>query len=190
MQNFHSLTTINRLTYRRYFHWLYRNTALVWLLINYLNNSSSVYLNPITHFKYFPALLQTIFSQSLNNLFTKNAIKWRPIRESQWIRGVEYWSYTTLLMFLEEKSPNKVANLLTSQSTLFENQYLMEKKYTLITFFQKYYRFVLVNFLHFLIRPWQYWRHQLCYNLNLILLTREFYVLRFLNTRLFKVYSI
>lgn len=190
MQNFYSLTTINRLTYRRYFHWLYRNTALVWLLINYLNSSLSTYLTLETKFKYFPALLKTIFSQSLNNLFTKNAIKWRPIRETQWVRGVEYWSYSTFLTFLEEKSFNQTNHLTLSQPTLFENQYLLEKKYTLITFFQKYYRFVLVNFLHFLIRPWQYWRHQLCYNLELLVLTQEFYVLRFLNTRLFKVYSI
>jgi len=191
MQNFYSLTSINRLTYRRYFHWLSRNTASIWLLFNSLNSSVTQYLNLNLNFKYFPALLVTLFSQSLSNLFTKNSIKWRPIRENQLIRGAEYWTYRTFLNTIE-KGVTTSLTVTTKDNPphLFYNQHLIEKKYTLMSFFQKYYRFTLVNCLHFLLRPWQYWRHQLSYNLNLLLLTNEFYLLRFLNTRLFKVYYI
>jgi hypothetical protein len=190
-QNFYSLTSTNRLTYRRYFHWLSRNTASIWLLFNYLNSSLNQYLNPVLNFRYFPALLTTLFSQSLSNLFTKNAIKWRPIRENQWIRGTEYWTYRTFLNTMEgDVVTHSTTTTESLSSSLFYNQQLLEKKYTLISLFQKYYRFALVNFLHFLLRPWQYWRHQLSYNLDLLLLTNEFYILRFLNTRLFKVYYI
>lgn len=191
MQNFYSLTSINRLTYRRYFHWLSRNTASIWLLFNYLSISLTQYLNSSLNFKYFPALLTTLFSQSLSNLFTKNAIKWRPIRENQLIRGVEYWTYQTFLTTIEKGVTKcSINHNERVSSQLFYNQHLIEKKYTLISLFQKYYRFTLVNFLHFLLRPWQYWRYQLAYNLNLLLITNEFYFLRFLNTPLFKVYSI
>lgn len=185
IQNFSRITSINRLSYRRYFTWFYRNTALIWLLLNYLNSSSQIYTQGL----YPPYLLHSFFSKSLFKLFTKNVIRWRPVRESQWVRGLEYWTYYLFLSVMSSTSRNLALQKL-STPYLFFNQPLLEKKYVMISFYQKYYRYTLVTFLHLLLRHWQYWRYQLFYSLELLITTRDFFLLRFLNTRLFKVYLV
>jgi len=189
IQNFYRLSPVNRLTYRRYYNWLYRNTASIWYLINYLHLNSNIYLQTLSKSLISPKFLKSLFSKSLIKLFTKKILKWRPVKESQWVRGVEYWAYKTILhnTLINEAA---VKPVLYHSEVYFYNQYLFEKRYVLISFYQKYYRTVLVNFLHLLLRPWQFWRSHLFYDMNSLLITGEFFLLRFLNTRLFKVYSV
>ena len=189
IQHFYRLSPVNRLTYRRYFNWLARNTALIWFLINYLNINSNVFLKSFKDLMVSPQLLKSFFSKGLIKLFTKSSLKWRPVRESQWVRGSEYWSYKLMSQnFLNDQLLTKPLHLYTTN--YFYNQPLLEKRYMLISFSQKYYRVVLVNFLHLLIKSWQFWRTQLVYTMNSLLITNEFFILRFLNTRLFKVYFV
>ena len=185
IQNFSRMTSLNRLSYRRYYTWLYRNTASIWLLMNYLNTASQLYLQ----WEYPSYLLKAFFSRSLTRFFTREGIKWRPVRESQWVKGLDYWTSYLLIATMDRVALHSPTHI-SPTSQLFFNQVLLEKRYLMIAFSQKYYRYALVTFLHLLIRPWQYWRHQLSYSLELVVLTHEFFLLRFLNTRLFKVYLV
>jgi hypothetical protein len=188
-QNYYRPNTNLRLTYRRYYSWLFSNAAAILTLVLQLSQKNKgVWLN-LTFIKNPTQFINTFFSKGLTRLFTKAALSWRPLVESQFVKGLEYWAYTSNITLLS-KTVVKLAPKASYSSTYFFNQVWVEKSYTSITLYNKYYRTVLINFLFLLIRGWQAWQPYFTFTSGLIFVSKDLHLLKFFNTRLFKILSV
>lgn len=76
---------------------------------------------------------------------------WRPLSEVQLIRGFEYWAYRNSLNLSFEKT-NLIYNYSEQLSMkLFNNQFLIEKKYASLIENKKIYRKILFQLIRLLI---------------------------------------
>ena len=188
-QNYYRPNTNLRLTYRRYYSWLFSNAAAILTLVLQLSQKNKgVWLN-LTFIKNPTQFINTFFSKGLTRLFTKAALSWRPLVESQFVKGLEYWAYTSNITLLS-KTVVKLAPKASYSSTYFFNPDWVEKSYTSITLYNKYYRTVLINFLFLLIRGWQAWQPYFTFTSGLIFVSKDLHLLKFFNTRLFKILSV
>ena len=191
IQNFFKINPTFRLTYRKYFYWLCRNSAL--LLLNFMSlskisknfNSTSTY--QVLHKQTF---ISIFFMKSLQKNFSRKGFWWRPLVESAPIRGFEYWSYKYLnYFFIKPIYKTSVKNKLAT-TTLFNNQLVLEKKYSKMSTFNKVYRKIFIDFFKILITYWQVWRPQYFLQMNCLLLSKDWVILKRFNTRFFKVFFI
>lgn len=189
IQNYYRPSVTLRLTYRRYHLWLVANAPRMLFLFSHLaKHDQWVQLN--TTFLQRPFhFFKLIFSKGLLRFFTKSTLKWRPIVGSQFIQGLEYWAYQTNLQILNNNLP-KSSPCLTFSDTYFINQPLLEKSYTNVTLSSKYYRIVLMNFLYLSTRTWQVWRPYFRLPSNLVFVSKDLYLLKYFNTRIFRVLSV
>jgi hypothetical protein len=196
IQHFYRPLSENRVTYRRYYNWLYRNTTFIMTLMEYTAFSNNLYIyTSNTNLRVIgPDMWNLLFKGGLKKLFSKLILRWRPIRESQHVRGVEYWAYKVALTGLGGETSrfsnysSKVA--LVYSRTHFYNQCFFEHRYVIFPLYKKYYRLVMLEFLHLLLRGWQFWRVELGYSLNLIFVATDFYFLPFFNSRFFKTLTV
>ena len=187
IQHFYQPISVSRITYRKYYNWLYRNIPFMVILIEYTALADKIYLRNLNPVSTRPIIINLAFRGAIKKLFTKLILRWRPIRESQHVRGVEYWAYKSALAgFGDEHQSLTYRPYLTYSNTYFYNQPFIEQKYVIISFSQKYYRQVMVHFLHLILRGWQFWRSETKYSLNLIAFTTEFSLLSFFNSRFFR----
>jgi hypothetical protein len=188
IQNYYISNTASRLTYRKYYNWLYRNTGLILSLTLRLFHQVSGQLKFNTLNFFNTNALKLFFCDGLLKLFTKSSIKWRPLLESQYIRSAEYWAYQLNTSLLENKTINPPFIGYSRSYTL--NQYFIEKKYAGISIHNKYYRTVLVHFVRLVISNWQVWRPQFRVCLKFILINYNYHAFRFFNTRFFQIHSV
>jgi hypothetical protein len=189
IQNYYRPSVTLRLTYRRYHLWLLANAPRMLLLFSHLSKHD-YWLHLDQTFLQRPAhFFRLIFSKGMLRFFTKSTLKWRPIVGSQFIQGLEYWAYKTNLQIVENNLP-KHSPSLSFTPTYFLNQVRLEKNYTNITLSQKYYRIVLINFLYLSVRSWQVYRPYFRLPLNLFFVSKDLYLLKYFNTRIFRVLSV
>ena len=146
----------------------------------------STWSNNSSYFSY--SLCKAYFSRGLIKPFTKGLLRWRPALETQFNRGLEYWSYQNALRSVSNNNvlSTKVVKL---AKTPFFNLTLHDQRYIAVYLSQKYNRVVLTHLLNLLLRPWQIWRNNFSYSYQVIPYHANFQLLRFINTRFFKIYT-
>ena len=191
IQNFNKINPVFRLTYRKYFYWLCRNSNRI------INNffyggrvNYTFYLNtPIfTGFKLYS--LQSTFHKSVQKHFSSRALRWKPLLENQSIRGFEYWSFKNPINLLINPSLRLKPISTTLLTNYFLNQHILESKYSKLPSRNKTYRYIFLNFTINLITPWYVSRPQYNFYINTILINPDWLILKRFNTRLFKVFFI
>jgi len=189
IQNYYRPSTTLRLTYRRYHLWLLSNAPRLLMLFTQLSHKTKGVELGSTFLKHPSTFLSLFFSKGILKLFTKSALKWRPLVGSQFVKGLSYWAYRVNLNLIENESVVHVPKL-TFSPTYFLNQTLLEKSYTNITLSSKYYRVVMMNFLYLSFRGWQVWRSQFKFTSSLIFVGKDLHLLKYFNTRIFKILSV
>ena len=194
IQHFYQPISVSRVTYRKYYNWLYRNTPLIVTLMEYTSFCDYLILTTTNPILIRPEVIRMFFKGGLKKLFSKLILRWRPVRESQHVRGVEYWAYKTALKSFKGGGLNlggyNHKTALAYSSVHFYNQCFFEHRYVIFSLHKKYYRIVMLEFLHLILRGWQLWRHELNYSLNLIVVATEFSLLGFFNSRFFKTLAV
>lgn len=188
-QNYLKAITPPRLTYKSYFYWLLRNSrTLPLILIAPLKHVSKIWLYN-NSWVFDKPLLSFYFSKGISHLFSKTSITWKPILESAYNRGLEYWAYRSVLECFPNANFNGYYQPKIASNPWF-NQIYLENNYIGVAFFNKYFRTVLIYHLFLVIKPWQIWRTHFKFSYGLLIKNDAFHLLRFFNTQFFKQYSV
>ena len=179
-----------RLTYRKYFFWLLRNSA--YLLGNYLYvgrvNFGTEFLTT-RRFLTQPDFLQELFVDALPRHYSTQSPYWRPLLEVQYVRSLEYWSYKVNLNRLLDKvlvNPDPIM----LKNKLFLNQTLLEFKYTSLSTDNTLFKHLMLNIFIMSLNTWQIPKNFLVYDLKFVLFYPNLFLIRKINTQLFRIYSI
>lgn len=191
IQHFYRSSTTARLTYRRYFYWLFRNIVHISLLSVLTLYTDRLNL-PLFRWATTPiSLVRTLFYKGLYSLFTKPFTKWRPLLGSSCVKGFEYWSYTLggLLFNPKKVLPPRIP-VTGLKPTYFLNQRVIEKRYLSAPINSNYYWVVLSHFFTLLLKTWFAWRLQFSYSLRFMSITPSHFILNYFNSRYFKAYLV
>lgn len=191
IQNFSKINPTFRLTYRKYFYWLLRNNYKIILNFFYANNleySLGFNRNLFNVFRSF--FYKSAFTNSLRFYFSSRSILWKPFLENSLIRSFEYWSFSNLLNITSLDKPIINLNFKPLSATYFNNQNILEKKYSKMSLYNKTYRIAFNKFTLLLLSSWKIWRpaYNLVINVNLV--NMDWLILKRFNTTFFKVFFI
>jgi hypothetical protein len=161
--------------------------------MNYLSRAQFCYANTLgslayTLFKVF--FFAKMFNRAIQKHFSSNTLLWKPLLETQVVRGFEFWAFKSALIRLDQKPITNSTIYQPLKSKLFLNQIVLEKRYTKMLVNNRTYRIIFNNFIKFLIASWYVWCPSFKLTLNTLLLNEDWLILKRLNTRFFKLLSI
>lgn len=191
IQNFFVINSALRLTYRKYFFWLLKSNNKA--ITNYLFRAQLFYTSTLgsptySLFKVF--FFAKMFNRSIQKHFSSSTLLWKPLLETQAVRGFEFWAFRSTIINLDRKSTITPIIQQPLKSRLFLNQILLEKRYTKMLINDRTYRVIFNNFTKLLITSWYVWRPSYKLTLNALLLNEDWLILKRFNTRFFKLLSI
>jgi hypothetical protein len=179
-----------RLTYRKYFYWLLRNSS--YLLGNFFYASrlrSGGDFSTIRQYSTHPEFLQDVFVDSISRHYSTRSPYWRPLLEVQYVRSLEYWSYNLNLNRVKTKKilPSKP---ITFSKKLFFNQTILEFKYTGLSTDQTVFKKLFTDIVQLILNNWQLLRPTNFIDLKFMLFSVNCFLFKKFNTKFFKIYSI
>jgi hypothetical protein len=188
-QNYLFSSPSRKLNYRSYYLWLQRNSQLILTLITYTNKMLLTNLRVVKTQQFLQQLSRVYFRSGLFKPFSHLSPQWKPILESQFVRGLEYWSYRPLVQALSlSQAPYNL--ILPTSDLLFYNQVFYDNKYIAVSVSNRYYRVMLTHLLLLLLKPWQLWNPLFSHSYNFLASLDAYSLVRFYNSRFFKVYSV
>jgi hypothetical protein len=188
VQNFYNVNQKLRFNQKLYLLWFCRNIPAI---IIYITKSLNIfYLSTLNKTLDFSTqdFFHFFYNNSFYKIFKKLTSTWRPLLGTNYTKSLSYWGCKLGNSLLDETIIKSIPVQISN--TQFFNTYFYPVKVSNIPLQNKLYRNVLVRFLHLLIIGWQLWPHYYNIAFRYVLITKNYYVLRFYNQPKYKVFHL
>lgn len=188
IQNFNNNTSAFKVTIKyRLFNQL-TNTHLIYHLLQLQNNFYSNSYFMISNWT-IPTRVLLKYFHNFNQFFPQSFLKSKKIFwRYNMSPSLRYWFINHLLKLTKGEKYSPLNTNLKNQ--LVHNQYLMPIFVSNISLHNSLFKPVLLQFLLFFLTNWTKVNKNFSLTLNFLIINKIFFICRFLNKKLFKVYSL
>lgn len=188
IQNFYNINQKLRFNQKLYLLWLFKNLPVI---ITYITKSLNTFSFFTLNYKYdfsVQNFFKFFFNNSFFKIFKKLTTNWRPLLGTNYTKSLEYWICKLGNSLIE----NKIISYKSLQisNNQFFNLYFYPLKISNIPLQNKLYRNVLVRFLHLLLINWQLWPRYYNIAFRYVIITKNYYILRFYDQPKYKIFHL
>lgn len=188
IQNFYNINQKIRFNQKLYLIWLFRNLPLI---ITYITKSLNIFSLLTLNYKHDLSVqdfFRFFYNNSFYKIFKKLTNTWRPLLGTNYTKSLEYWTCKLGNALIGDDHISYNATQISNNQ--FFNLYFTPVKISNIPLQNKLYRNVLVRFLHLLLINWQLWPRYYNIAFRYVLITKNYYILRFYDQPKYKIFHL